>query len=176
MTHARVRAKHPETGEKWIRPVTLNGETWEMREPSFPAGKPLYRLHEVVASPVKSIWWTEGEPKADALAKLGMIATTAGAANADEGADFAPLAKRAVTIWPDNDAPGKEHAARVAGKLRALGCNVDVLDVDALNLPPKGDCVDWLKAHPAATAADIEDLPKMRDGDGMASTTPARLA
>lgn len=159
VTHARVRAKHPETGEKWIRPVTLNGEKWELREPSFPAGKPLYRLHKFVASPDEPVWWTEGEPKADALEKLGLIATTAGAATSDEGADLSPLATRSVTIWPDNDAPGKDHAARVAEKLRALGCKVDVLDVDALNLPPKADCVDWLKLNPSATAADIAKLP-----------------
>ena len=35
VTHARVRAKHPETGEKWIRPVTLNGETWRCASRAF---------------------------------------------------------------------------------------------------------------------------------------------
>jgi putative DNA primase/helicase len=161
VTHARVRAKHPGTGEKWIRPVTLNGEKWELREPSFPAGKPLYRLHDLVASPNKSVWWMEGEPKADALTRLGLLATTAGASNSDKSADFRPLANRYVTIWPDNDAPGREHAARVAEKLRALGCRVDVLDVDALILPPKGDCIEWLTANPDATAADVEKLPRL---------------
>jgi putative DNA primase/helicase len=111
------------------------------------------------------VWWTEGEPKADALAKLGLIATTAGSVTSDEGTDLSPLAKRSIIIWPDNDAPGKEHAARVAEKLRALGCTVETVDVAALGLAPKGDVVNWLAAHPGARADDVDALPKLRRKD-----------
>ena len=47
----------------------------------------------------------------------------------------------------------------VAAILRGLGCTVRVLDVAKLDLPPKGDAVDWLAAHPGATAEDVLALP-----------------
>ena len=63
-----------------------------------------------------------------------------------------------MTIWPDNDKAGQRYATEAAERLLALGCTVRVIDVDKLGLPKKGDAVDWLKANPAATAADITAL------------------
>ena len=40
----RIRAKHPVTGKKWIRPMHLTGSGYGLREPERPAnGKPLLR-------------------------------------------------------------------------------------------------------------------------------------
>src|SRR5262249_37749375 len=75
----------------------------------------------------------------------GVIATTAGGAQDDERTDYSPLDGRTVTIWPDNDKAGLEHADRVAAKLRSRGCKVEIVDASALGLPEKGDCVDWLR-------------------------------
>ena len=158
----RIRAKHPETADKWIRPMYENGQGWELREPNCPDGKPLYRLHKLLANPEKPVYWVEGEQKADALAKLGFIATTAGSCTSDESADFSPLAGRDVVIWPDHDEPGHQHGDRVAEKLRALNCQGEVLDVSSLGLQKHGDAVDWLRAHPDATAADIEALAVLK--------------
>jgi hypothetical protein len=157
----RWRVRLPD-GSKIIRPMRKNGEGYELGEPDFPNGKPLYRLHELAAHPGARVWYVEGENCADALAKLGLLATTAGGATSDEKADFPPMAKRTVTIWPDNDRPGIEHAQRVAVKLQALACNVEMIDARALGLPEGGDCVDWLKAHPGATAADLARLARVR--------------
>ena len=134
----RIRARLAD-GSKWIRPMRCNGASCEFGEPEFPNGKVLYRLHELVAKRGAPCWWVEGEQKADALGKLGMLATTAGGATSDERADFGPLAGRAVIIWPDNDKPGMEHAKRVAAKLCLLGCNVETLEVAALGLAEGGD-------------------------------------
>lgn len=158
----RIRLRHQPTGEKWIRPMRRNGDTYELGEPEFPNGKPIYRLHELAAKPGAPCWYVEGENVTDALAKLGLRATTAGSATSDERADFTPLASRAVTIWPDNDKPGIGHGERVAEKLRALGCNVELIDVRALSLPEGGDCVDWFKVHPGAIAADLAKLPRIK--------------
>jgi len=158
----RIRVRHPDTGEKWIRPMRRSGVACELGEPDFPNGKPLYRLHELAARPGAPAWFVEGENCADALAKLGLLATTAGSTSSDERADFSPLAGRAVTIWPDNDAAGIGHAERVAVKLRALGCTVELIDARALGLPEKGDFVDWIEAHPDATSADLAKLPRAR--------------
>ncbi len=130
----RIRLKHPDTGEKWIRPMRLNRRGWELGEPEFENIKPLYRLRELAEKPGAPAWYVEGENKVNALARLGVLATTAGSASSDERADFTPLASRAVTIWPDNDKPGIEHGERVAAKLRALGCRVELIDARALSL------------------------------------------
>lgn len=156
----RIRARLAD-GTKWIRPMRRNDDGCELGEPDYPNGKPLYRLHEIAEKPGAPCWFAEGENCADALAKLGIVATTAGSASSDERADFGPLKGRTTTIWPDNDKPGFEHGERVAEKLRALGCNVETIDAAALGVPEGGDCVDWLKVHPGSTAADLAKLPRV---------------
>jgi len=155
--HWRIRLKHPDTGDKWIRPLRLNGVGFELGEPEYPDGKPLYRLHELAARPDDLVIVCEGEWCADALAKAGALATTSGAADSAEKADWQPLAGRDVTIWPDNDEAGRRYADAVAEALLGLGCTVRVIDVAALGLAPKADAVDWLAAHPDA-AADVAAL------------------
>jgi len=157
----RIRARLA-NGDKWIRPMRMNGHGYELGEPDFPEGKPLYRLHELATKPGAPVWCVEGENCADALARLGVLATTAGSASSDERADFTPLAGRTVTLWPDNDTAGIEHTERVAAKALALGCNVGIVDARALELPEGGDCVDWLRVHPDATPADLAKLPRLR--------------
>jgi putative DNA primase/helicase len=157
--HWRIRLKHPDTGDKWIRPMKLNGEGYTLGEPDYPEGKPLYRLHDLVTRPDDMVVVCEGEWCADALAKTGLLATTSGAADSAGKADWRPLAGRTVMIWADNDEAGRRYAEAVADVLRALGCTVRLIDVSALNLPPKGDVVDWLAASADVTAADIAALP-----------------
>jgi uncharacterized protein (DUF927 family) len=160
----RIRAKHPKSGEKWIRPMKADGEIYLLGEPSaeeLPAGKLLYRLHEVAAHPDQVVVVTEGELKADRLAALGLLVTTSGAADSAGKADWKPLAGRSVLIWPDNDEAGRRYADAVAAVLAKLDCEVRILDVAALGLPTKGDAVDWLATHPDAVAADVLTLPSL---------------
>lgn len=155
----RIRLKNPKTGEKWIRPTHMAGGAFLLGEPPFNGGKPLYRLHDLAGNPAAPAFVTEGENCADVLAKLGVIATTSGGAGSAGAADWTPLTGRAVTVWPDFDEPGQQYVADVAEHLRALGCDVSVIDVAALGLPLKGDAIDWLAAHLGATAADVLALP-----------------
>lgn len=157
----RIRLKRPDTGDKWIRPMRFDGAGYVIGEPDPPpGGKPLYRLPELLAAdPTAPVWIVEGELCTDALAKLGMVATTSGGSSSAEAADWAPLRGRSARVWPDHDAAGAKYADAVVARLRALGCAVQRLDVAALGLPEKGDCVDWLRAHPQATAADLAALP-----------------
>ncbi|ANX03405.1 AAA family ATPase [Immundisolibacter cernigliae] len=155
----RMRANNPATGEKWIRPMHLEGGEFVMGEPAFDEGKPIYRLHEIAGHPDAPVFVVEGEGCADALVKASLIATTSGGAGSAAAADWSPLAGRAITIWPDNDEPGQQYAVDVAERLRALGCTVRVIDVAALDLDPKGDAVDWLAVNPGATADDVLALP-----------------
>ncbi|MGH8501337.1 MAG: DUF3631 domain-containing protein [Gammaproteobacteria bacterium] len=159
IVYHRIRCKRASDGAKWIRPMRSNGHGYELREPEFPNGKPLYRLPDIAARPEDPVWFVEGETCADALAKLGVLATTSGPADSAKHADFSPLAKRNVIIWPDNDEAGLRHAREVADRLIELGATVRLVDIAKLNLPDKGDVVDWLEAHPKATAADLDALP-----------------
>lgn len=175
----RARLRHPD-GRKWIRPIRRNGARFELGEPQFPNGKPLYRLDELITRPDEPVFVVEGEWCADHIAKYGLLATTSGGADSAEKADWTPLSTRAdVRVWPDHDSAGQKYGATVCEQLRALRVAVRVLDVDSLGLPSKGDCVDWLAAHPHATATEMLALalsPGSDEGQAEdASTWPEPL-
>lgn len=173
----KARLKHPDTGKKILWPIAVNdgskpdkvkqGDVFMLAEPGdfarvYPEGsgkKPLYRLPEIMATPDTEVFITEGEQKADALAELGLIATTSGSSSSTATTYWQPLAGRMVRIWPDHDDAGQTYAREVKVALLALGCKVTVIDTTALNLDAKGDAVDWLAAHPEATKADVLALP-----------------
>lgn len=157
----RMRCKHPETGDKWIRPMRLNGQGYELAEPKFTDGKPLYGLHHIASNPDATVWIVEGEQKADALNRLGLVATTSGAATSAAAAHWKQLRGRTVRIWPDNDDPGKAYAGEVASILLGMGCAVSCMAVDKLALGIGDDAMEWLAAHPVATGGDIEALPML---------------
>lgn len=157
----RIRAKHPNTGDKWIRPMKLNGQSYELAEPKFTDGKPLYALHRIASNADAAVWVVEGEQKADALNKLGLVATTSGGATSANAGDWQPVRGRAVRIWPDNDDPGKAYAGEVASILLGMGCTVSCIDVDKLGLGAGEDVIEWLAAHPGAAGSDIEALPML---------------
>lgn len=155
----RFRTKHPETGRKEIRPFHHNGKGFVMGEPQFPNGKPLYALRRITSNPDAAVWVVEGEQKADALNKRGLVATTSGSATSADGADWQPLKGRTARIWPDNDDPGKAYAGEVASILLDIGCTVSCIDVDKINIGNGEDVIEWLAVHPGAAGADIDALP-----------------
>lgn len=97
------------------------------------------------------VWVVEGEPKADALNKRGLVATTSGGATSADDADWQSLKGRTARIWPDNDDCGKAYAGKVAKILLSMGCAVSCIDVDKLGLGTGEDVMEWLAAHPGAT-------------------------
>ena len=156
----RIRAKHP-NGEKWIRPMRREGQGFALGEPAFPDGKPLYRLHRIGGDTASTVWIVEGEQKADALEKRGLLATTSGGATSADSTDWRALAGRDCVIWPDNDQAGQQYAEDVRAILIGLGATVSMVDVAALGLPEKGDAVEWLAERPNAAGRDIAALPRL---------------
>ncbi|MFT4196756.1 MAG: DUF3987 domain-containing protein [Pseudoxanthomonas sp.] len=157
----RLQRQYKSNGAKWLRPMYWTGVEYVIGEPPAPAtGKLLYRQPELLAAD-GVVWIVEGEACADRLAKLGLIATTSGSSASADGADWTPLQGRHAILWPDHDDAGAKYADAVQASLHALGCVVERVDVAALDLPAKGDCVDWLAAHPGATAADVEALARI---------------
>jgi hypothetical protein len=90
----------------------------------FPVPHPLYNLPMLTKHADAPVLIVEGEKRALALSEVQtvFVATTwPGGAKAISKADFTPLAKRAVYLWPDNDDPGHAAMRSVALTLRKLG-------------------------------------------------------
>ncbi|MFZ3192243.1 MAG: hypothetical protein WA154_03415 [Moraxellaceae bacterium] len=68
-----------------------------------------------------------------------------------------------MIVWPDFDDAGQAYQAYVTSILSALGCELWAVDVALLDLPAKGDVIDWQQQRTASglttTAADVQALP-----------------
>ena len=104
---------------------------------------PLYRLPELLAAPDQPIHFCEGEKCADAVARLGLIATTLPSQKLEEGADLSPCAGRVIYNHADNDQSGRDQAAVRADALRAAGAE-KIVHVTYEDCGHKGDVADWL--------------------------------
>lgn len=171
----RIRLKNPATGEKWIRPMRYDTERgYMLEEPNYTDGKPLYNLDKLLSQEKSPVIIPEGEWCVDRLGRLGALSTTTGGANSVDKADLQPLAGRSITIWPDNDEPGKSFKNSLIEKLLPLNCDIKVIDIKSLNLPEKGDFVDWQALNPDATLDDIYKLPMItieKHEDGIEETS-----
>lgn len=165
----RIRARNAKNGEKWIRPMHINGQGFELGEPRFEHGKPLYNLDLLAKQPQATVWLLEGEKPCDwlraAFEHLGVsnghVPTTSGGATSAARADWSPLRGRHVVLWPDNDGPGTQYGRAAAAELSKIGATVEVIDAAKLGLPVGGDVVDWHEAHQDATMADLGGLPRL---------------
>jgi hypothetical protein len=104
----------------------------------------LYRLPQLLnAAAEDPIFVCEGEKDADALARLGLIATTnpMGAGKWKKCYNEA-LRYRRVVLLPDNDDAGRKHVADVAHHLDGIAKSITTIVLP--NLPRKGDVTDWL--------------------------------
>lgn len=156
--------QHRMLGEGWTPPLVL-GVPDALRDA-------LYRLPEVkqAIADGKTVYVVEGEKDADNLAKLGYAATTnAMGAEKWRKAHSEHLRGADVCILPDNDAPGRKHADKVAHALMYTAKSVRVLDIAAEcpELPKKGDITDFFKllGKSKATAALeklMADTPPMQ--------------
>lgn len=140
---------------KDFRQRHMNGDGW-----AWGLGKGtkrvIYHLPTIdKLAPGSRVYVTEGEKAADALAALGLTATCSPmGANKwrNEYAEF--LRGHDVVILPDNDDPGREHAAMVTKSLNGIAKRVRSLTLP--KLPDKGDVVDWIAA--GGTRETLEEL------------------
>ncbi|MEW6249649.1 MAG: DUF3987 domain-containing protein [Planctomycetota bacterium] len=106
-------------GRKDVRPVSRRPAGWTIG--AMPTPRPLYQLPHLLARADERVYVAEGEKCSDALAGLGLLATTsAGGAMAARQSDWRPLAGRDVVIVPDEDDAGAKYAADVVGILTTL--------------------------------------------------------
>ncbi|MDH5548081.1 MAG: AAA family ATPase [Gammaproteobacteria bacterium] len=144
----------------------LTEKGYEFGQPDFQKGrKPLYNIHNCFPQkPDEEIFLVEGEKCADILISKGILAITSGGAESGSSAYFHPLAGRRVVIWPDNDKAGRGYADCCGTRLKELGCTVELIDVEALGLPEKGDVYDWLRMDASRGAVDVLALPRKEYG------------
>lgn len=182
VTASVVRYQPDGTREnKTFRPYcfkTIDGVTkWVGGAPDL---RPLYRLPEIALA--STIVLVEGEGKAEALAKIGIEATTAmqGANAPIEKTDWSPLNGKTVIIWPDNDEPGRRYGHAAANKLAQIAAKVLLIEPPA-DKPAKWDAADCVAeggdaAAIIATAHPIAAQPKPRvrilDIDDIADMKP----
>jgi hypothetical protein len=124
--------------------------------------RPLYRLPEIALT--STVVLVEGEGCAEALAQLGIEATSAmqGANAPIDKTDWSPLAGKKIIIWPDNDAPGIAYARTVAQRLISLGCTV-------LGITPPSDASEgWDAVDAIAEGRSVQDI--------VAAATPVNAA
>lgn len=177
--YAKPRLKNHDTGEKYIRSISQDAAgKWQMKDPDFsivyPEGggqKPIYRRHDLQADTKAIVYIFEGEQKADLANTLGFIATTSGGSTQIDKYHWQPLAGRKVCLWADNDSAGAVWLGQLYKRLKALGCDIQVIDIDGLGLAEKGDIVDWVamqkQAQPDTSDEDlalaIKKLPILAD-------------
>lgn len=136
------------------RPGPGGGWVWNLDE----VRRVLYQLPELIAAdPGEWVLICEGEKDCDRLAAAGWVTTTnCGGAGKWRDEYSEHLRGRRVAILPDNDKPGRDHAAKVAAALAGIAAEIRVVDLPGL--PDKGDVSDWLDA-----GGTVEDLRRLVD-------------
>ncbi len=120
----------------------------------------------------KPVLIVEGHKQVSTLTDLGLNACTSGSASTYNSVnwDFF-LPGTTFLIWPDNDPGGLNYAHQVSLKLKAFNYDCKFVDIDKLNLPQKGDCLDYLTSNPHITAQDILALPSILELNHEESST-----
>lgn len=138
----------PEPGKKEFRPWDVRARLCRAPDP-----RPLYNLPDVVRH--EAVILVEGEQCAEALIRQGITATTAmnGAKAPVEKTDWSPLAGKALTIWPDRDAPGWDYAEAAARACVSAGARSV-----AILVPPSDRPAGWDVADALAEGFDVTDF------------------
>ena len=116
----------------------------------------LYRLPDLrAADPDEVVWIVEGEKAADTLHGHGLVATTnphgPGRWQKSYNTDFHG---RRVAVIPDNDAPGIDHATKVAKSLTGVARSVRIIILPGVG--EGGDVSDWMdQGHIAYELSEI---------------------
>lgn len=111
-----------EDGSKELKPLTFGvfGRKTGWHRKIIPTDRPLFNLHKIAARPDAPILIVEGEKTAcaaDMMFPDYVVATWAGGSKAVTKTNWATIANRQVTIWPDHDEPGRDAADAIANRL-----------------------------------------------------------
>lgn len=142
------RSCRTESKEFFFQSFDADKKTW--RNGLSGARRVVYHLPEVVRA--ETVYLVEGEKDVDNLQSIGITATTnPGGAIGDDREhngkwpeSFNPFfARKNVVILPDNDEPGRKHAATVARFIQDYARSIKIVALP--DLPPGGDVSDYLQ-------------------------------
>ncbi len=155
--------------EKTINPLSFcrdvaGNRAWRWQ--ALPVPRPLYGLDRLALCPDAPVLLVEGEKSADAAAVLfpeHVAVTSTNGSDAAGQADWSPMAGRHVTIWGDNDEPGRKYAADVVRLVREAGAaSVRVVPVPR-SWPDGWDLADALPG--GVTQESLREMLKMASDD-----------
>jgi len=151
----RVDADPPEVPKKivrpgtWVRPKGGSIDMWNVQ--GYDAPRPIYNIPDLLARLDAPVLVVEGEKTAEAARLLlpdYVVVTWCGGASSsqEDSTNWAPLAGRDVTLWPDNDAAGMKAMRGVVkqiakGKKAAKSIRMVLTEVEE-NFPDKFDLAD----------------------------------
>ena len=122
----------------------------------------LYHLPDLMAA--NEVFIVEGEKDSDALADLGLIATTCPMGAKKWRPEYnEPLKGKDIVLIPDNDLGGKEHMAQIAISLNGQAKSLKLIELP--DLPSKGDVSDFISKFDDKMEA-AEKLSVMIEGAG----------
>ena len=146
-----------EQGQLLYQVVRFEPKTFRQRQPDDQGEwrwtmdgvtRVLYRLPEVLKSDTVVI--VEGEKDADTLAGMGFASTcNVGGAGKWLGSYTDYLVNKDVIVIPDNDNPGKEHAAKVIASMSGKVASAKVVEMPS----PSKDASDWAATFPNKEAS-----------------------
>jgi len=145
-----------ESGELAYQVVRYLPKTFRQRRPDGSGGWK-WNLDDVRLVPYRlfdlrsatDVVVVEGEKDADALAAVGICATTKPMGSGSWPDELTPYFEgKRVWVVPDNDDVGRKTAERTAAALSAVAASVTVADLCA-GMKPKADVSDWLAVNDA---------------------------
>lgn len=143
--------------KKEFRPITVTAQGFYIGKPE--SGYPIYNLPAILKSWDETVFLVEGEKCANAVNKLGLLATTTPhGANGIRCCDLAPLAGRNIIIIPDNDEPGMKYAETIKESLLKLTPRPKVSIFKLSGLEPKEDIYDWIEARSSSTKTEVIEM------------------
>jgi hypothetical protein len=129
-------------------PAAKDGWKWSLSD----TRRVLFNLARIINAPAGDpLLILEGEKDCETAVTLGFTATTSpgGAGKWESLCEkfniHEPLRGRVVWIVPDNDEPGRKHAAGIAQSLVGHAKSVKILNLP--DLPEKGDVSDFIAMH-----------------------------
>ena len=144
-----------------------------------------YRLPKLLNA--ETVYLPEGEKDVHTLEAWGLVASCnpGGSGNSTLYAGWADYFQgRHIVILPDNDEPGRKHAAAVAAALLSVAASVRIVELPGL--PAKGDVTDWRDAGgtferfreltEAAAPMDTAALSELRARWGLTEDEPRHQA
>lgn len=169
--------RYDTAGGKEFRPWDVGSRSMKAPDP-----RPLYNQPQILTA--NQVVLVEGEKAADALIRLGVIASTAmNGANAPVvKTDWGPLKDKHVLVWPDNDEAGIEYARKASEAIANAGASsVAVLHIPD-GKPDKWDAYDaiedgldvwsFVKNAERTVVKDETPIPMHSLGELLADTSP----